>query len=161
MKWPSWQGGSEFLSEDYQILDDCLSGKLQQKFGEGFTYLKLFPTCQIVKITCRMVKMQVPGLWLKATYYNLKRNEWDFAGGYSGSESACQCRGHGFDPWSGNIPRATEQLSPCAATTDPALQRLWAITTEFSEQLLKPVCLESELHKKSHCSEKPRHHNKE
>ena len=31
-------------------------------------------------------------------------------------ESACQCRGHGFSPWSGRIPRATEQLSPCSTT---------------------------------------------
>ena len=38
----------------------------------------------------------------------------------SGWESACQCRGHGFEPWSGRIPHATEQLSPWAATTEPA-----------------------------------------
>ena len=31
----------------------------------------------------------------------------------SGKESACQCRRHRFDPWSGKIPRASEQLSPC------------------------------------------------
>ena len=30
-----------------------------------------------------------------------------------GEESACQCRRHGFDPWSGRIPGATEPLSPC------------------------------------------------
>ena len=30
----------------------------------------------------------------------------------SGSESACQCRGHGFEPWSGKIPHAAEQLGP-------------------------------------------------
>ena len=28
----------------------------------------------------------------------------------SGWESACQCRGHGFEPWSGKIPHAVEQL---------------------------------------------------
>ena len=39
----------------------------------------------------------------------------------SGWESACQCRGHGFEPWSGRIPHATEQLSPCATTAEPAL----------------------------------------
>ena len=39
----------------------------------------------------------------------------------SGSESACQCRGHGFEPWSVKIPHATEQLSPCATTTEPVL----------------------------------------
>ena len=39
----------------------------------------------------------------------------------SGQESACQCRGHRFEPWSGKIPHAVEQLSPCATTTEPAL----------------------------------------
>ena len=38
----------------------------------------------------------------------------------SGWESACQCRGHGFEPWSGRIPHATEQLGPWAAATEPA-----------------------------------------
>ena len=38
----------------------------------------------------------------------------------SGWESACQCRGHGFEPWSGKIPHAVEQLSPCATITEPA-----------------------------------------
>ena len=39
----------------------------------------------------------------------------------SGWESACQCRGHGFEPWSRKIPLAAEQLSLCATTTEPAL----------------------------------------
>ena len=38
----------------------------------------------------------------------------------SGWESTCQCRGHGFEPWSGKIPHATEQLGPWATTTEPA-----------------------------------------
>ena len=38
----------------------------------------------------------------------------------SGWESACQCRGHGFEPWSGRIPRAAEQLGPWATMTEPA-----------------------------------------
>ena len=37
----------------------------------------------------------------------------------SGWESACQCRGSGFEPWSGKIPHATEQLGPWATTTEP------------------------------------------
>ena len=36
-------------------------------------------------------------------------------------ESACQCRGHGFEPWSRKISHAMEQLSPCTTTTEPAL----------------------------------------
>ena len=40
----------------------------------------------------------------------------------SGKESACQCKGHGFDPCSGKkIPHAMEELSPCSATTEPVL----------------------------------------
>ena len=39
----------------------------------------------------------------------------------SGEESACQCRGHGFDPWFRKIPQGLEQLSPCTTTTKPVL----------------------------------------
>ena len=38
----------------------------------------------------------------------------------SGWESVCQRRGHGFEPWSGKIPHAAEQLGPWATTTEPA-----------------------------------------
>ena len=38
----------------------------------------------------------------------------------SGWESACQCRGHGFEPWSGEIPHAAEQLGPWATIAEPA-----------------------------------------
>ena len=30
-------------------------------------------------------------------------------------------QGTRFNPWSGKIPHAVEQLSPCATTTEPAL----------------------------------------
>ena len=39
---------------------------------------------------------------------------------HSGWESACQCKGHRFEPWSGKIPHAAEQLGPWATTTEPA-----------------------------------------
>ena len=39
----------------------------------------------------------------------------------SGEESACQCRRHGFDPWSSEISHATGQLRPCTATSEPVL----------------------------------------
>ena len=38
----------------------------------------------------------------------------------SGWESACQCRGRGFEPWSGKIPHAAERLGLWATTTEPA-----------------------------------------
>ena len=40
------------------------------------------------------------------------QKEWGLPWWCSGWESACQCRGHGFEPWSGKIPHATERLGP-------------------------------------------------
>ena len=37
----------------------------------------------------------------------------------SGWGSACQCRGHRFEPWSGRIPHAAEQLGPWATIAEP------------------------------------------
>ena len=45
----------------------------------------------------------------------------------SGWESACQCRGHGFEPWSRKIPHAAEQLSPCAIITEPMCHNYWSL----------------------------------
>ena len=73
-----------------------------------------------------------------------KINPEDFPGGaVVESPSACQCRGHGFEPWSGKIPHAAEQLGPCATAAEP-------------------VCLELVLcSKRGHCSERPVHRNGE
>ena len=46
--------------------------------------------------------------------------------GLSGKESTYQWRRRGFDPWSGKIPYAVEQLSPFAATSKLVLQSLGA-----------------------------------
>ena len=46
---------------------------------------------------------------------------WGLPWWFSGKESAYQCRRHGFDPWSGKILYAMEQLSLCATTTEPVL----------------------------------------
>ena len=55
----------------------------------------------------------------------------------SGKESACQCRRHRFDPWSGRIPHASEQLIVC--------HNYWA------------CALEPMVPKRSQCNEKPTH----
>ena len=62
---------------------------------------------------------------------------------HSGWESACQCRGHGFEPWSGKIPHAAERLGPRATTTEPAR--------------LEPVLLT----KRGRDSERPAHRDEE
>ena len=61
----------------------------------------------------------------------------------SGWESACQCRGHGFEPWSVRIPHAAEQLGP------------WATTTETAR--LEPVL----RNKRGRDSERPAHRDEE
>ena len=55
----------------------------------------------------------------------------------------CQCKGRGFEPWSGRIPRATEQLGPWATIAEPAR--------------LEPV-LRS---KRGRDGERPAHHDEE
>ena len=44
----------------------------------------------------------------------------------SGEECTCQCRGHKLYSWSGTIPHAAEQLSPCATTTEPTHGYYWS-----------------------------------
>ena len=61
----------------------------------------------------------------------------------SGWESACQRREHGFEPWSGKIPHAAEQLGPWATITEPAR--------------LEPVL----RNKRGHGSERPAHRDEE
>ena len=79
---------------------------------------------------------------------------WDWCWGFqklrirfpwwrSGWESACQCRGHGFEPWSGKIPHAAERLGPWATIAEPAR--------------LKPVL----RNKRGRDSERPAHRDEE
>ena len=64
-------------------------------------------------------------------------------------------QGHRFEPWSGKIPHASEQLSLCATTTEPVLQSPRGTTPEA--QRLEPVL----CNKRNHGNEKPAHHNKD
>ena len=53
------------------------------------------------------------------TNQSVKCNRQELPKWLSGKDFACQCRRHGFDPWSGKIPHAMGQMSPCAETTEP------------------------------------------
>ena len=80
---------------------------------------------------------------LYSNYTSIKKYKTGLPWWCSGWESACQCRGHGFEPWSGGIPHAAEQLGP------------WATITE-------PVRLEPVLRsKRGHDSERPVHRDEE
>ena len=44
-----------------------------------------------------------------------------FPGGAVVKNPPANAKGHRFEPWSGKIPHAAEQLSPYATATEPAL----------------------------------------
>ena len=48
----------------------------------------------------------------------------------SGEESTCLHRGNRFTPWLWRIRHATEQLSLCTTSTEPALESPRATTAE-------------------------------
>ena len=52
-------------------------------------------------------------------------------------KSACQCKRHGFDPWSWRVLHAVEQLSPC--TQLPSLCSRAQELRPLSSQALEPV----------------------
>ena len=54
-------------------------------------------------------------------FHNLKKKIRGLPWWLSGKESACQCRRHGFNPWSWKIPHGTEELGPCTAVNEPVL----------------------------------------
>ena len=54
----------------------------------------------------------------------------------SGKKSACQCRRHGFDPWSRKIPQAVGQPSLCATITNFTCPGAKVLQPESSPRLL-------------------------
>ena len=56
-------------------------------------------------------------IWNLKIHMSLKDKYQDFPGGAI-YQSACQCRGHGFNPWFGKIPQAEEQLSQRTTATE-------------------------------------------
>ena len=88
-------------------------------------------------------------------FHNLKKKIRGLPWWLSGKESACQCRRHGFNPWSWKIPHAMEQQSLCATTIEPVLWSPRAATFEplccnyWSPQAREPML----CNKRSHCNE--------
>ena len=64
------------------------------------------------------------------THKYIKNTSTGLSWWHGGCESACQCGGRGFGPWSGRIPHAAEQLGPCATTAGPTLWSPWATAVE-------------------------------
>ena len=62
-------------------------------------------------------------------------------------------QGHGFDPWSGKIPHATEQLSLYTTTTE---SEPWSPSAAATEPMSPGACAPQ---REKHHSEKPVHRN--
>ena len=58
---------------------------------------------------------------------------WRLLWWFRGKESACQCRGSGLNPWSGNSPHVAEQLSFRARITLGSV--LWNKRSHWNEKL--------------------------
>ena len=52
-------------------------------------------------------------------YYSAIKKDWDFPGGPVVEHPPASAGGHRFDPWSGKMPHAMEQLSLCTTATEP------------------------------------------
>ena len=107
------------------------------KFSYG-----LGPSCNILGVTTIVIQIYscfgCEGLFLQVVA-SLKGSLSD---SYVGTDLLAQWLRHGFEPWSGKIPHAAEQLSPRVTATEP-------------------TCLEPVLpNKRSHRNEKPAHRNK-
>ena len=97
-------------------------------------------TCIMVYFCKHIYRINLECAW---SFKHLKIDITGLPWWHSGWESACRCRGHGFEPWSGKSPHAAEQLGP------------WAIITE-------PACLEPVLrYKRGRDNERPAHRDEE
>ena len=89
----------------------------------GFSF---FPAW-VVSSVWKAISVSIPG---KPTSKSCKMQH---SPGGAVDESTCQCRGHGFDPWSGRISHAVEQLSPRATTAKAHV--LWGLRAPANEPL--------------------------
>ena len=75
--------------------------------------------------------------WKLLNIGKTKSNSQGFPWWLSGKQSTCKFRKHGFNPLSGKIPHAAEQLSPCATATEPVLWSPGAATMESHNAIIE------------------------
>ena len=113
---PAWRRSQSCRGLSYE---EWLKELGAQVVGRAWQYLKSWIREFIQPSQCQRVK-------IGKEFSDDKNRPRGLRWWRSGWESACQCRGHGIDPWSGKIPHAVEQLSPCAATTEACRPRACA-----------------------------------
>ena len=130
--------------EMQRFMPDFLSLRASEWFSinnQGFALYFKPLSCHLLLLLSFTVRTSI--LCLDGQSKDLGVSPRGFPGGAVVENLPCQCRGHGFEPWSGKIPHAAEQLGP------------WATITELA-------CLEPVLrNKRGHDSERPAHHDEE
>ena len=97
-----------------------LVGKERIKKQVGFySYCHSSPCICMAESLCCLPETIITFLISSTPLQNkkLKQNKNRSRGFPDCKESALQCKGHGFNPWSWRIPHALKQLRPCATTT--------------------------------------------
>ena len=96
-------------------------------FTRIYTYVKILASCSMMISVLYLYIYVERGRDRKSSLLSglklvfKKKILGDFPGGAmvkNPSANAGNNQGPGFNPWSGKIPHATEQLSPCATTTE-------------------------------------------
>ena len=89
----------------------------------------LIPSSPILYLLIQLEVMIHVHIFKRETYTvkKIKDTRIGFPWWCSGWEPTCQCREHGFEPLFRKIPHATEQLRPCATTTEPACPNCWSL----------------------------------
>jgi len=110
-----------FPSSPSCISGDCLL-KLTLHSNLGTTsYFEFCIFQSNERYSSPVVTYPIPNLLFKCSNYlkkKVKQTSRGFPWWYSGWEFTCQCRGHGFNPWSGKVTHALEPLSPGTTTME-------------------------------------------
>ena len=85
-------------------------------------FYKIIIPCIIKYVIEPQVKLMIRWPDMIGQIYSSIRSRTGLPWGFSGKESAYQCRRHRFDPWSVKIPHAIEQLRPWATTAELVLE---------------------------------------
>ena len=139
IRWPQWP----------------LSGALRPGTNSWVVLMFVIVTLSLLHLFAALLCVcQLHGQDTNCQNLSLKVHQMGLPWWFNGKESACQCRRHRFDPWSGRIPQAL-------GTAKSRHHNFWACTLEPRKRnYWSPRALEPALHnKRRHLNEKPVHRN--
>ena len=118
------------------------------KFHLLMNFLRNFRTSNLTNLRRAMwsCPFNWEGNWNLRWFRSVPRLKPGLPWWLSGEESACQWRRHGFDPQSGKIPHAKEQLSLCAKKENVCVCVCVCVCVERERERLKPTLQTHGLH---------------